>query len=78
MDDLEQHVQALIMDVMKVLHAHGVTEINVGGLMRIIGVDNENAREHDDEVIELTEKFTKYLQVTTEDDSDSNTSKILH
>jgi hypothetical protein len=78
MDDLEQHVQALIMDVMKVLHEHGVTEINVGGLMRIIGVDNENAREHDDEVIELTEKFTKYLQVTAEDDSDSNTSKILH
>lgn len=77
-DDLEQEVKLIIMELMLVLHRHGIREINVGGLMRVIGVDNETARESDDDLIILDEKFTKYIKETVDLSETKPTDQTLH
>jgi hypothetical protein len=68
LDELEQDqvVRLLMYEVMMVLYNHGIREVSVGGLMRVLGVDNANAAEHDDEVIIIDTKFAKYVDQITE------------
>jgi len=68
LDELEQDqaVRLLMYKVMMVLYNHGIREVSVGGLMRVLGVDNANAAEHDDEVIIIDTKFAKYVDQITE------------
>ena len=63
-DDLDIKVKNLMFDLMLVLYSYGITEVNVGALMRILGVREEKAREHDDEAVELTDEFAKYVKET--------------
>ena len=58
----EQEIRLLMYQIMLVLFDHGVTEVNVGGLMRVLGVENEHAQEHDDELIVLDQRFAKYVE----------------
>ena len=60
-EDLEQEVKLIIMELMMVLHKHDIREVHMGGLMRLIGVDEATAQESDEERIVLDEKFTKYM-----------------
>ena len=77
-DALEQEVKLIIMELMLVLHKHGIKEINVGGLMRVIGVDNATARESDDDLIILEEKFTRYLKETVDLSEVKPINKTVH
>lgn len=77
-EDLEQEVKLIIMELMLVLHRHGIREINVGGLMRVIGVDNDTARENDDDLIILDEKFTKYIKETVDLSEAAAVNQTLH
>lgn len=54
---LEQSLRLLIVDLCRVLHSHGYQEISVGALMRVIGVEESRACEHDTVLIDLTEHF---------------------
>ena len=65
-DDLDIKVKNLMFDLMLVLYSYGITEVNVGALMRILGVREEKAREHDDEAVELTDEFAKYVKEVRE------------
>ena len=60
--DLEYEARLLIVDIMLVLQKHGINYIHMGGLMRLIGVDNEKAAEQDQDIIELSHKFTHYMK----------------
>jgi hypothetical protein len=64
--ELDDHVRALITDLMIVMYEHGVREVHMGGMMRMLGVDNETAAEHDDEVVVLNEEFAKYVKQINE------------
>lgn len=75
---LEQEVKLIIMELMLVLHKHGIREINVGGLMRMIGVDNSTAQESDDDLIILDEKFTKYIKETVSLSEVPDNNQTLH
>ena len=75
---LEDEVKLLIMELMLVLHNHGIKEINVGGLMRVIGVDNATAHESDDDLIILEEKFTRYLKETVNLSEAKPINKTVH
>jgi len=44
-------------DVMAVLYENNIRQIHMGAMMRLLGVDGKQASEHDDEIIELDEKF---------------------
>lgn len=54
---LETEVRKLVTSICAVLYHHGITEVHVGGLMRIVGIDEENAAKHDDEIMVLGEDF---------------------
>lgn len=61
-ETLDQQVKALMFDLMLVLYSHGITTVNVGGLMRMLGVKEDTAQKHDTEEVELTDEFAKYVR----------------
>ena len=71
--EIEAEVRVLIYELMMVMYRHGVREVPVGGMMRMLGVSNENARAHDDEVVVLDDKFAKYVESITEPRSSGQT-----
>ena len=65
-DEVDQKVRLLMFDIMSALYKHGITEVHVGGVMRVVGVDPELASKHDNELITLDENFAKYVKQITE------------
>lgn len=51
----EEAVKDLVVNICLVLSDFGVTEVHVGGLMRLVGIDEELAAEHDDELMIITD-----------------------
>jgi hypothetical protein len=62
-DDIDQTLRMAILNLMRVLYDCGITEIHVGGIMRILGVDNAVASAHDDERVVLDEGFVRYVDL---------------
>jgi hypothetical protein len=65
-DQIEQEVKATLLNLMYILYQSGIDRIHLGGLMRIMGIENEQAAEHDDEIIEMNPKFVKYIESINE------------
>ena len=61
--DIDQTVRMAILNLMVVLYDCGITEIHVGGIMRILGVDNAVAQSHDDERVVLDQGFVEYVDM---------------
>jgi hypothetical protein len=59
--DIDQAVRLAILNLCVVLHDCGITEVHVGGIMRILGVPDNLAQAHDDERIVLDNEFVKYV-----------------
>lgn len=51
---LENDVRETILAVLWVLHSKGINQVNMGGLLRIMGVPDRVAQRHDNEYIELS------------------------
>jgi hypothetical protein len=64
LDDLEidQSVRLAILNLMLVLYECGITEVHIGGVMRILGVPDNKAETHDNERLVLDEDFVKYVE----------------
>lgn len=71
--EIEQEVRVLMYELMMVLYQHGIREVHVGGMMRLMGVDPDRAAEHDDEMVILDDKFAKYVESITEPRSSDQT-----
>ena len=54
---IHQRIRTIVMELMAVLHDNGITQVNVGAMMRLLGVDSVKAQAHDNDVIEIDEKF---------------------
>ncbi len=65
-DELDRRIKALMFDLMLVLYSHGIKEVNVGAMMRVLGVESDVAAEHDDQSVELTNEFAKYVKEVRE------------
>lgn len=64
--ELDQVVRLSILNLMVVLYDCGITEVHIGGVMRIMGVPDDKAQQHDDERLILNEEFVKYVdQINT-------------
>ena len=59
--DVDQAVRLAILNLCVVLHDCGITEVHVGGIMRILGVPDDMAQAHDVERIILDNEFVKYV-----------------
>jgi hypothetical protein len=60
--ELDRTIRLAILNLMVVLYDCGITEIHVGGIMRIMGIPNDKARHHDDERLVLDQEFVKYVE----------------
>jgi hypothetical protein len=64
--ELDQSIRVAILNLMLVLHDCGITEVHIGGVMRILGVSNSLAEKHDNERLVLDEDFVKYVEQINE------------
>jgi hypothetical protein len=48
-----------MLEVMAVLYVNGQRQLHVGAMMRLIGVDEERAAEHDSARIDIDESFAE-------------------
>ena len=58
-DPLYEFVRTVMLEVMAVLYANGHRQLHVGAMMRLIGVNEEHAAEHDEERIDIDESFVE-------------------
>jgi hypothetical protein len=58
---LHDRIQTVMLEVMGVLYDNNITHIHMGAMMRLLGVPDHKAAEHDNELIELDEKFGTML-----------------
>lgn len=77
-DELDQQIRLIIMELMLVLHKHGIKEVHMGGLMRLIGVRDKLAKECDNDRIELTEDFGKYITQMVDLSAAADSNQTLH
>lgn len=61
-DQVDRFVKILMADLMSVLHQHGIREIHIGAMMRLMGISDEVAAKHDNERVELSDDFAKYMK----------------
>lgn len=59
---VDQTVRLAILNLMLVLYDCGIEEVHLGGIMRVLGVPDEKAAQHDDERVVLDENFAKYIE----------------
>lgn len=64
-NEIELAVKLIIMHTMLSLSKVGHTKIHMGGLLRIVGIDNKKAKAFDNTVIILDENFDNYVKTLT-------------
>jgi hypothetical protein len=75
MDDLELRIRDAMFSLMTTLYEQGIYEVHVGGMMRMLGIDDSIAQEHDDERMALDENFVAYM---TEINTPRPANQTLH
>jgi hypothetical protein len=58
---LHERIQTIMLEVMGVLYDNNITMVHMGAMMRLLGVPDHKAAAHDNELIELDEKFGTML-----------------
>lgn len=85
MDDIEDSVEEvfsrddlheIVFAVCCTLYKFGIKEVHIGGLMRILGVEDHKAEEHDEELILLDEDFEQAMRENGEDGVPADTVDI--
>ena len=59
---LHERIQTVMLEVMGVLYGNNITLVHMGAMMRLLGVPDAKAAQHDNEMLELDEKFGAMLQ----------------
>ena len=60
-DIVHERIKNIMLDIMAVLYSNGIKNVHMGAMMRLLGVNDSKASEHDSQVIELDEKFGNML-----------------
>ena len=60
-DQTTEEIQAKILALLHLFHELGIHEVHMGGLMRILGVDDDTAAEFDHKVFVLDSDVAKYM-----------------
>ena len=60
--NVDQAIRLAILNLCVILHDCGISEVHVGGLMRILGVEDEHAQAHDDKRLIIDDNFIKYVE----------------
>jgi hypothetical protein len=57
-------VKLIMYEILATLYNHGIDTVSVGAIMRLLGVPNEVASQHDDDVIVVTAEVGEYMEET--------------
>lgn len=60
-DQLEAAVRELIIDICEVMYRRGYEQVPIGAMMRLVGVDSDKARQHDNEYFVLDDYFKSLI-----------------
>jgi hypothetical protein len=60
-ETLHERIQSVMLAVMGVLYHNNITRVHMGAMMRLLGVPDVKAAEHDNEMVELDENFGAML-----------------
>ena len=52
----------MVVAICAALFDNGVKIVHIGGLMRLLGIPNSKAKEHDDKAFKLTDDFYKQIE----------------
>ena len=58
---IQNGIAGVVVDMCRTLYINGIDYVHVGALMRLLGVDEEQASEHDDTYFHLDEDFVQQL-----------------
>jgi len=58
---LHDRIQSVMLEVMGVLYDNNITLVHMGAMMRLLGVPDSKAAQHDNEMLELDEQFGTML-----------------
>ena len=58
---LHERIRSIMLEVMGVLYSNNITTVHMGAMMRLLGVPDSNAAEHDNNLLEVDEKFGNML-----------------
>lgn len=59
--DLQDRVREIMIDLLTVCYQHNIHQVNVGAVMRIMGVNPDKAKTYDSDYIEIDENFPQLL-----------------
>ncbi len=59
--DLQDRVREIMIDLLTVCYQHNIHQVNVGAVMRIMGVNPDKAKTYDGDYIEIDENFPQLL-----------------
>lgn len=60
------YAKNFMLEIMAVLWMHGQRELHVGAMMRLMGVDEETAQQHDHERVPIDDEFGSLIEQTKE------------
>jgi len=52
----------LMLDLIEVLYDNGIHEVHMGGMMRLLGVEEDVAKDYDQHRIKLTKSFVNTVR----------------
>jgi len=58
----DEAVAGLVIAICATMYDNGVRVIPIGGLMRLLGVPSEKAKDHDDKAFKLSDDFYEELE----------------
>lgn len=71
-ENLEEEIYELIVDLCSVLYQYGYRTVPMGAMMRIIGVEEEEAMLHDNELFELDVSFEEIMEQRQAENTDQS------
>ena len=59
---MPSEIADIIVKLCLVLHSYGYQQVPIGPMMRLLGVDEEKAQQHDHEYFELDSDFLNFME----------------
>lgn len=63
---LDPQVEVEIYRLMLMLYTHGIRQVHLGGLMRVLGVDNTVASHYDQDRVIMNDDFVRQVSQLTQ------------
>jgi hypothetical protein len=74
----DQLVKETMLEIMSVLYDHGFTQVSVGALMRLLGVEFDQAQTHDNDYLIIQDSIAEYSKNAWDTDVEIPLNTTIH